>query len=117
MPVGVIKIIGSLLTLPRGVVPARLWQQNAILFPAHLKPRMVYFPAGLIDAAVFFALGLVLWVYWAFGLAVPRLRNAGLPPLLALLCGVPLFQIALAVFLFAVQEKPRAVNLAASHAL
>lgn len=66
----------------------------------------LYKPSGLIDGGVYYLWAGVLWVYWAFGLAVPRLRKAGLPPLLALLCGVMPINIALAVFLFAAQEKP-----------
>ena len=64
------------------------------------------FVAALIPGYVYGLWILALWLYWIFGLAMPRLRSAGKPPFLALLCAVPLINIAMLVYLFVAREKP-----------
>jgi uncharacterized membrane protein YhaH (DUF805 family) len=64
---------------------------------------------GLISSnalAAFRHLTLFIWIYAAFGLAVPRLRNAGKSPWAAILFVLPLLNIITAIALLFAAERP-----------
>jgi len=50
-------------------------------------------------------LALFVWIYAAFGLAVPRLRNAGKSPWVAILFIIPLLNIITAIALLFTPER------------
>jgi Protein of unknown function (DUF805). len=62
------------------------------------------FVAALISGYVYLAWILVVWVYAGFGLAVPRLRNAGKATWWALFFFIPRLNIIAAIVLLFIRE-------------
>ena len=61
--------------------------------------------AALVSAQVFISWVVLGWIYAAIGLAVPRLRNAGLSPWFALLVLVPQLNLIVLFVLLIVRER------------
>jgi lipopolysaccharide export LptBFGC system permease protein LptF len=72
------------------------------------------FVGALINGTVYLIWIYSLLAYWIFGLAMPRLRSAGKPPALALLCAVPVINIAMLVYLFAAREDQQGAVVSAA---
>jgi hypothetical protein len=68
------------------------------------------FVAALIRGTFYFLSVYALWAYWIFGLAMPRLRSADKVPWLALLIAVPLINLAMFVYLFAVPDRITSIS-------
>jgi membrane protein implicated in regulation of membrane protease activity len=74
---------------------------------AFVAAGLFLFVAALISGYVYLGWVVVAWIYAGFGLAVPRLRNAGKPVWWALFFFVPRLNIVAAIVLLIVKERSK----------
>jgi hypothetical protein len=90
--------------LPRELTRKQYGLRLLVLF-AVVAVGMTLFVAALISGYVYLGWIVVAYLYFGFGLGIPRLRNAGKPLLWALFCFIPRLNVIAAIALLIVRER------------
>ena len=78
---------------------------------AFVAVGLTLFVAALISGYVYLGWIVVAYLYFGFGLGIPRLRNAGKPLFWALFCFIPRLNVIAAIALLIVRERSEQPNL------
>lgn len=78
---------------------------------AFVAVGLFFFVGAIISGYVYLGWVVVAWIYAGFGLAVPRLRNAGKPVWCALFFFIPRLNIVAAIVLLIIKERSHEPDL------